>query len=61
MSPLQVEAVRRRVFHSLSPDTAQVAGEGTTLQMLQQFLCRNHTLSDAALTRLAHHLGVPLT
>lgn len=60
MSYLQTEKIRRRVFHSLSYDTALQAGDGCTLANLQQFLCKNFTLTPVQLTRLAHYLGVQL-
>jgi len=54
MPTLQVDKIRRRVWHSISPCTA----DGLTQAQLQQFIAG--TPSDIQLTRLARYLGVPL-
>jgi hypothetical protein len=58
MSHLQVDAIRRRVEHSLSPQVASFAG--LTLENLQQFVAGPFLPDDAALIRLANCLGVKL-
>ena len=58
MSSLQVDAICRRIRHSISPTTAMVAGDGMTLRDIQSFIAYTFTPSDAQLTRLANYLGV---
>jgi hypothetical protein len=56
MPTLQVDKIRRRVWHSISPCTAA----GLTQAQLQQFIAGTFLPSDIQLTRLARYLGVPL-
>ena len=60
MTYLEVDAIRQRVWHSISPTTAAMAGEGCTVADLQQFIAYHYEMSDAQLRRLANHLGVKL-
>jgi len=60
MPTLQVDKIRRRVWHSISPCTAAQAGDGLTQAQLQQFIAGTFLPSDIQLTRLARYLGVPL-
>jgi len=58
MTSIQVNAIRRRVEHSLSPATASAASDGMTVANLQQFVAGNFLPSEVQLTRLVNYLGV---
>lgn len=60
MSYLQVNAIRDRVWHSISPTTAAMAGEGCRVADLQAFIARTFMPSDSQLRALANYLGVKL-
>jgi hypothetical protein len=51
-----VEIVRKRAWHSLSPDTA-AAGDMSVAQ-LQQFLLNGFTPSQEQIAALARHFGI---
>jgi hypothetical protein len=58
MSYLTINAIRRRTWHDLGPETAAQAGCGMTVAQLQQFICFNFTPSDAQLRNLANYYGI---
>ena len=58
MSPLQVDAIRRRVWHSISPHTAAMAGDAMTQADLQQFIAHTFLPSDAQLRGLANYFQI---
>ena len=60
MTAIQVDAIRRRCWHSISPTTAAMAGDGMTQADIQQFIAGTFLPSPAQLTRLANYLGVKL-
>ena len=53
-----VAAIRRRLEHSISPQTAAQASDGMTVENIKQFIAYTFMPSDAQLTRLASYLGV---
>jgi len=50
------EAVRRRVWHALSPHTAEAAG--VSLATLQQFITGSASLSEQQIGDLARYFGM---
>ena len=52
MNHIQINKIRRRVEHSLSPYTAAIGGDGLTLYQLTQFVCFHFFPSDVQLRRL---------
>ena len=60
MTYLQVDAIRKRVWHSISQTTADQAGDSLTQANLQQYIAGTFLPTDAQLKRLAAYLGVKL-
>ena len=65
MTSIQVDKIRSRVWHSISPQTAAQAGPDSSgnwmkMQHLQRFISFTFMPSDEQLTRLACYLGVKL-
>jgi len=60
MTSKQINAIRRRIEHSISPATAAQAGDGMTVDNIKQFICFYFLPSDIQLTRLANYLGVKI-
>ena len=58
MSPLTINKIRNRVWHSISPQVANQAN--LTIQNLQQFIAGTFMPSDLQLQQLANCLGVKL-
>jgi hypothetical protein len=60
MDYLLVDKIRKRVWHSISQETANQAGEGMQQRDLQSFIAFQFLPSEIQLTRLANYLGVKL-
>ena len=52
----KAEAVKNRIWHSLSPETAAAAG--LSLAELQQVIAGTVTLSEQQINELARHFGI---
>ena len=52
----KAEAVKNRIWHSLSPETAAAAG--LSLAELQQVIAGTVTLSEQQIHALARHFGI---
>lgn len=52
----KAEAVKNRIWHSLSPETAAAAG--LSLAELQQVIAGTVTLSEQQINALARHFGI---
>ena len=59
MTNLQIDITRRRVWHSISPTTAAMAG--LTQADLQQFISGAFLPSEAQLRALANYFGIKVT
>ena len=58
MTYSQVEAIRRRIEHNISPYVAAHAGDGCTVENIKQFVAGAFMFSDAQLVRLANYFSI---
>jgi hypothetical protein len=54
---MRIDDIRKRIWHSLSPQTAAVAGLSSPAE-LQRVLAGTLTLSEPQLAALARHFGM---